>query len=440
VNIDSIEDVRMLSKTARDVLKLPLGIPQYQRAYIWREATVRSFLADIICWTRKNGYEAKRSFHLGSIILKQDEKGEFQIVDGQQRLVTLSILADRQNIPANDNCLIEKQVRGGGDAIKRARNICQEMIGVEGEIDFDRLEFSVLEISQTAENELAYAFFDNTNTLGKKLSDYDLLKTHHLRFVEEHNQGKCAEGWHQLSKCPSVDGDLPKRLLNDILYRVRNWDVEGFGFPINGDMTEWHELFNHFRSVVDDSRLHQNQTQTEIEVGTLIVGGESFFNYIEYYRGQYLAFMEEESAILLRKMLSGHSGGVIYNVIIALGFVAYCRFGGEHIADIVMTLAYVLSKMRKEGRVQERMIAWRTWGGFVQGALRKILHAPSDVVLVEVLGGDEYRYEPGKANEGSRAYAYWYALKDFLVGCPGTKLAHNSTYSDRIDLQKIKVA
>ncbi len=61
-------------------------VPPYQREYSWREEEVKEFFEDIQRSLDKNSY------FLGLIILT-DEDGRKKIVDGQQRMVTLTLLA-----------------------------------------------------------------------------------------------------------------------------------------------------------------------------------------------------------------------------------------------------------------------------------------------------------------------------------------------------------
>ena len=69
-------------------------IPVYQRDYNWEEKQCQILLNDII-----SVYENKNSTHfIGSIVyIKEniyatDEKKELEIIDGQQRLTTLTLL------------------------------------------------------------------------------------------------------------------------------------------------------------------------------------------------------------------------------------------------------------------------------------------------------------------------------------------------------------
>lgn len=61
-------------------------VPPFQRDYAWGDDEVDAFLSDI-----KNSLD-EDSYFLGLIILTR-EGGSFQVVDGQQRIITLTLLA-----------------------------------------------------------------------------------------------------------------------------------------------------------------------------------------------------------------------------------------------------------------------------------------------------------------------------------------------------------
>ena len=68
---------------------LKLEIPYFQRSYVWTEQNWEELFENLI--------DEKQSHFLGSIILKRintasGEISRFSVIDGQQRLTTLSIL------------------------------------------------------------------------------------------------------------------------------------------------------------------------------------------------------------------------------------------------------------------------------------------------------------------------------------------------------------
>ena len=78
------ESVVLETLTLNDVIALNLRIPKYQRIYCWPQKNVELLLDDIFT-------PRKHKYHLGTIIL-QKKDDDYDIIDGQQRLVTLSLI------------------------------------------------------------------------------------------------------------------------------------------------------------------------------------------------------------------------------------------------------------------------------------------------------------------------------------------------------------
>ena len=69
-----------------DVFKLKLSIPDYQRPYKWTVKNVQQLIDDLLTHFRDN-----KVYRIGTIVLYKND-GKSEIVDGQQRLTTLSLL------------------------------------------------------------------------------------------------------------------------------------------------------------------------------------------------------------------------------------------------------------------------------------------------------------------------------------------------------------
>jgi uncharacterized protein with ParB-like and HNH nuclease domain len=78
------------TKTVRDVFDGTnyYQIPDYQRPYDWRDEEIGKLWEDVY-----SAFDGKdETYFMGSVILAQTEDGYFEVVDGQQRLTTLTIL------------------------------------------------------------------------------------------------------------------------------------------------------------------------------------------------------------------------------------------------------------------------------------------------------------------------------------------------------------
>jgi len=70
-------------------------IPSYQRSYIWEGEQAGELFDDVLAAMRRaNGRENAEPYFLGSLVLiKAPGSSQAQVVDGQQRLTTLTCLA-----------------------------------------------------------------------------------------------------------------------------------------------------------------------------------------------------------------------------------------------------------------------------------------------------------------------------------------------------------
>ena len=81
------DKVELFTWDLEKILGLKLQIPDYQRIYCWLEKNVLQLLEDI--------QSIKEEYRLGTIILQKKEDNNsfvYDIIDGQQRLVTLSLI------------------------------------------------------------------------------------------------------------------------------------------------------------------------------------------------------------------------------------------------------------------------------------------------------------------------------------------------------------
>ena len=72
----------------KELLTMNLTLPSYQRPYSWSVKSTNTLFID----TFEAFKDGINEYRLGSVILHKDTPGKYNIVDGQQRLTTLSIL------------------------------------------------------------------------------------------------------------------------------------------------------------------------------------------------------------------------------------------------------------------------------------------------------------------------------------------------------------
>lgn len=386
------------------LLQMNLAIPEYQRGYGWDIQNVIDFLEDIHSWF-ENATTKDYDYHLGSIILKISEKG-FDIIDGQQRLVTLTIWAHlmkngAQKIPLlNSTLKANYQKSEVKQSILRARELIKNS---NYKILFDKIILSVILIGKELPDDLAYTFFSNSNSTGKRLSDYDLLKTHHLRYIDEESTAlKIWTRWHNFEK-----SNLQDELLHQILFRLRCWR-SGSSFHLNAADTPERDLYNHYAAQSEGFSGFPNYPSVKFSYDSILSGGREFFDYTEYYRKDYETFNNLAIINELQKALSYHSNGVIYAGIKAIAFLFYCKFGDMFLDDAVYVLSYRLSELRNESRVMGRYLSSKIFQKYSSILDRVTSEGEFMAIMLE----SKQRYLI--LNRGKTAQNYWNSLKVFL--------------------------
>ena len=191
------------------------NIPTYQRDYTWREKNVSRLMKDI--QKRKND---NKTHYFGSLaIAVEKEENALRIIDGQQRITTSLILmkvffdlmdARRLNIPTELKAFADKKIKniyinqdvltsqisvrmllGGGSFASGLSKIPFENYRLMHEFmnDMDneelvsmyssfttKFEVATLVFKTTLDNEMD--IFENLNTGGTQLSDWDLIRSY----------------------------------------------------------------------------------------------------------------------------------------------------------------------------------------------------------------------------------------------------------------------
>lgn len=388
--------------TAKELLGWNIRIPDYQRPYSWREKNVRDFLVDISLWQTDEN-KSGIPYHLGTIILKEQKgkNGEvyFDVIDGQQRLTTLAIIANNKGKDIPILGTVKKYTESEIQVLLRARNYIKNS---KIEIKFEQIELAVVILGQNQREDLAYTFFSNSNSTGKHLSDYDLLKTHHLRYILNDTEAEhFSKHWHDLEKSGKQD-----EVLQCMLFRLRKW-INNESFPLDANNRESRELFYHYKSV--DPLLNCSfGEKTLFRFNSLLSGGNEFFSYTEYYRKKYDEFMQYEEIEDLTKALSWHSNGVIFSGIKAIAFLFFCKFGEMYLKEAVYLLAYRLSVLRNETQVRSAYLSNEEKGAIFREITRQLDQVTSAAQFFALLSDVKKRY--AETNTGNAARRYWTSL------------------------------
>lgn len=290
-----------------------LSIPNYQRPYKWSIKNVNQLIDDIIL------HQDKSAYRIGTIVLHQDG-GNLNIVDGQQRSITLLLIAlalqdnlnekqkeeiKKYNITIPTSPLIDKLEFKDIVSKKNILDNYREIKRRINDFDYNSIRFffekcQVVRVVLVDVSE-AFQFFDSQNARGRDLEPHDLLKAFHLRELSENiceeEKIKIVSQWEQLKT------DELKLLFAQLLFRVRYWsrgfsaryftknDVDAFkgitpdrnaSFPY----ANLHFISHYFIEEYNNSyhrKVDQQDMPFPFQLNQVIINGKRFFEFVEYY-------------------------------------------------------------------------------------------------------------------------------------------------------------
>jgi hypothetical protein len=306
--IQSVPANSELDTSVKTIDKIPfynLVIPTYQRPYKWTAKNVNQLISDIVAFRENNSYR------LGTLVLYNNE-----IVDGQQRIVTLSLILTNILKRLSDSkmaSIYDSFIENLNQFVSKTKfsnryslhNIIENIHVIEDRendltkdvLDFilHKCEFVVIELKNISE---AFQFFDSQNARGKDLEAHDLLKAYHLREL------------FNISDFDSLNIDIWQKqrteFLKDVflmLFRAKRWsqgksardfskkDIDIFkGISIrDGKRYPFYqmEIIAHVFSTMYSNdyarQIDQNKMEYPFNLDDQIVNGSRFFDMIRHY-------------------------------------------------------------------------------------------------------------------------------------------------------------
>ena len=283
--------IQFTSKKVGELLKEEgLRIPSYQRPYKWNRKHIRNLFYDL------RDAMGKKEYQIGSVILHEND-GHLDIVDGQQRLISISLflhsLDDLENYKGANQLLSAEEFGEiscyhASENYNEWKNLTQ-LVGENEAKDIcnfllENCAVSVITMPQERLSE-AFQLFDSQNNRGKSLEPHDLLKAYHLRKQDSEDE-RIVEKWEQFVE----DKELSlKELFDKHLFRMRRWSRGETGLTNKryGSYLRFTEDF------IDDFKgvdLNQNFPYLELychieklpmSITMPIIDGSKFFEYIE---------------------------------------------------------------------------------------------------------------------------------------------------------------
>ncbi|SMQ88851.1 Uncharacterized conserved protein [Raoultella ornithinolytica] len=423
------------------LLEQRLTIPSYQRPYKWQQKHVNQLIDDVL--THQN----KQSYHLGTVVLHRDKlnpayEGELDIVDGQQRLLTLTLLCSVLDQSGEFSTPLLEQPFASRTSINNlehnAKVIENRLVELNDNERKSILHFvcNKCELIEVTLDDLseAFQFFDSQNARGKALAPHDLLKAYHLREMmdatEQAERLHHVSLWEQGVSPDDESANLPL-IMGEYLFRLRRWLDGDYGVQFSRHNLEVFKGvnlstsdYNYLQSLlaVDFAVEHYNNAPIRkwdkqhkpypFQVNQLIINGKRFFEYIQHYKSLHHTLFEGDNA-LLGNFLKKHTRYVgslrkgdmyIKNLFMCAVMAYYDKFGDKELiqaAIICFCWSYYL-------RLQYQKIGMDSVDGYAReprGLLRvldKAIH-PQQVLRFQPKRCINIRFQNAKPVENSIA-------------------------------------
>ena len=304
-------------------------IPNYQRKYAWQSRQINQLCRDLL---RASDENSENAYHLGTLIFHRENE-YFYVVDGQQRLTTISILL-KQKVFYEDKKssghLCEQQFTDKDrECIKGVFQYYSEEEQQKIKKTLEQCTFICISVKDITES---FQLFSTQNGRGRPLTPANLLKAYHFHEINklsdphlklpEEKCNKIDTEWENFNMENLGDGvKLLSQVIGEHLFRLRNWcrgefldkvfsgnDIGEFkGLTPDSNATEKVPLQNlavlrHYanasihdakcKSEIVPNELLVNRTQNDemeyyMSIDQPIINGEDFFKYALSYAKAY---------------------------------------------------------------------------------------------------------------------------------------------------------
>ena len=232
-----------ISDLFNDENKCKYIIPIYQRNYAWGDDEISSLLQDIKNACEQN-QEQDKNYYIGSLVVHRRDNGDFEVIDGQQRITTLTLIMHHlgklsfRNIffehrdesqQALSNLNSEKLPSNFSQALKTIKKVIDEWGNNKDEIvEFllDKVEIIRTEVPEGTD---LNHYFEIMNTRGEQLEKHEILKARLMKelptAIEQSLFAKIWDACSDMSRYVVIgfDSELRKVILGGDWRKVRGF-------------------------------------------------------------------------------------------------------------------------------------------------------------------------------------------------------------------------
>ena len=305
----AIKNTGVSAVSVGTLLEQKLRIPEYQRPYRWSPATALQLLDDLSdAQARSNDVP----YVLGAVILHEQD-GWLDVVDGQQRLLTLRMLFA---VLKPDNLQLDGHGEVDTPVLRVWRTLRHRLASLAAPEkarlhNFIRTRCQLVRVV-TDDVDEAFRVFDSQNYRGKPLAPHDLLKAHHLREMRSESteiQAAVVKTWE------STPDEALNRLFSIFLYRIARWSrgesAPGFsvhdigmfkGIARKGALAPFERYHLAAQAatpllmawVAPGASDERDAARSRFQLDAPLVAGRPFFEMVSFMLGE-LATLEQEA-------------------------------------------------------------------------------------------------------------------------------------------------
>ena len=270
-------------KSINELLNMNLTIPDYQRPYKWRIQNIEHLLSDITnAISDAKKYHNNFKYRIGTIILYKNDEGLYDIVDGQQRIISLVLL--KKCIDPTFNCSIlnlDFDNKTSQANIHTNYTFIREWFSLRNNAkeDFIHAFSNILEVVVICVDKISEAFqlFDSQNTRGKALDPHDLLKAYHLREMKQYPY----EMEHAVTKWEEKDTTQIRELFDLYLFPIWNWSRGNKSKSFTAKEIDTYKVYQRHQHI----RMQRRAIKAMpcFQITEPFIAGNDFFEMVEHY-------------------------------------------------------------------------------------------------------------------------------------------------------------
>lgn len=363
-------------KCLSDLICANIAIPDYQRPYVWDTERVKILLEDLDSHISYKDENMPEKYLLGSLILYKSN-GEIEVVDGQQRLVSLALILrvlEKSDFLSNSKFTHNESkahIKENYEFIKSWFEARQDKKQLFAQNLCKKVEFIYVKAPSLDD---AFIFFDSANAKGKRLEGYDLIKAFHLRALEDTEP---IQKYKEKLRAKNINPDDKNELIKHYAREFEDFakqnddkeDIKDIKILFNEALTPARQWLRHNSNKVSYQMDIYGEFCTEIpqrfkhestpliakdSLGILqnFVGGADFFEYLSHFHGLYeklrlVEFYKELEAI-------NRANGFIYNryIYIMAVLIYLDKFPNGRVDYMLRLIARVVFALRcSESRI-----------------------------------------------------------------------------------------